>query len=1050
MPILPTGAYDLLVTKELAKEIEELIRRGIPVSQEVLDPVDAAEPMSRAIAALISRRLGTLGASENATIAQVAADANRTLQTIGADSDDSGSFTGHRLTAIGSIGLPTPRAPIVPLSEHYLITGERGEKSLGAQLQREVESADEIDLLCSFIKRSGTSILIDSLQRFCDRPNNRLRVLTTTYTGATDPDAVNQLALLRNCEVRVSYDTDSTRLHAKSWIFRRRSNFGTAFVGSANISHPALTEGLEWTIRISQSRERQLWDKLNASFETSWNDPAFRRYDPADQDHVRTLREAIARAGAPRGSRTDDLLPVYDLQPKDFQSEILERLDRERRILKRARQLVVAATGTGKTMIAAFDYRRYRADPANEVAGRPPRLLYLAHREEILKQALRSFRGVLRRQDFGCVLSGTSAGDTDQNVFATIQSFRSRDLLSRLGPSHWDYVVLDEAHHSDASTYRDILQRITPKILLGLTATPERADGADITQYFDHAVSAEVRLPDAIERRLLVPFQYFVARDDDSVQLSTLEFRRGRYDAAALETMLDGNRARATLIVQELQRRVLDPRRMRGIGFCAGVRHARYMAKVFSENFGIPALALTGDDSPDRRQEGIGKLRDRQVNVIFAADLFNEGIDIPEIDTVMFLRPTESLTVFLQQLGRGLRRSDYKEVLTVLDFVANVDKRYRLDRKFRSLLAKQSVDLARECKDGFPTLPAGCAISMDRDAQDRVLDSIRQYGRPNRRAVIDEIRHFIADNRRAPSLREYLATFDRDLIDVYGRGTWSSLSAEAMQIPSSAASSKEIEKHARSAMKRLCMVDDRSWMENIEQVVKAARGGRWRPSDAIGHLHAGMLGRTLWTDQDAPRSTDELVSRLNANAVLTDEIDSLLEVARDRISADSETIDVGFDHALKLHAQYTSDQILTALGMLSGNQQSNLREGIKFDKERKIYLMFVTLCKPESEFSESTRFDDYAISPTHFHWQTQNSAGPNLESGRRVIDHRSLGIKLLLFVRERRKDRDVTLPFMFLGEFKYESHQDAKPMSVVGQLSHAIPAAVLRYAMKAG
>lgn len=1050
MPNLPTGAYDLLVTKRLAHEIEELIKQGVSVSQEVLDPADAAEPMARAIAELISRRLGALGAGENATIADVSTEANRTLRELCGESDSPEMFTGQRLVSIGAIGLPQPKAPIVPLSEHYLITGERGELSLGAQLQREVDSADEIDLLCSFIRRSGTSILIDSLQRFCERTGTRLRVLTTTYTGATEPAAVDQLAKLRNCEVRVSYETDATRLHAKSWIFRRRSNFGTSFVGSANISHPALTEGLEWTIRISQSREKALWEKLNASFETSWNDPAFRRYDPSNQTDVDNLREAIGRAGGQRGARIDELMPIYDLRPKDFQAEILERLDRERKILNRTRQLVVAATGTGKTMIAAFDYRRFRANRANEVDGRPPRLLYLAHREEILKQALRSFRGVLQRQDFGCILSGTSTGDESEHVFATIQSFRSRDLLSKLGPSHWDYVVLDEAHHAEAATYQEVLRLIAPRILLGLTATPERTDGIDITQYFERSISAEVRLPDAIERRLLVPFQYFVARDDDSVQLSSLKFQRGRYDSAALESMLDGNFARATLVVQELQRRVLDPRRMRAIGFCAGVRHARYMAKVFSEHFGIPSLALTGEDSVAERQIGISKLRDRQVNAIFTADLFNEGVDIPEIDTVMFLRPTESLTVFLQQLGRGLRRWDYKEVLTVLDFVANVDKRYRLDRKFRALLAKQSVDLARECEDGFPTLPAGCAIALDREAQQRVLDSIRQYARPNRQVVVDEIKRFYADNVRAPSLREYLATFERDLIDVYCRGTWSSLIAEALPNVRHVSPSTDVEKHARSAMRRLWMIDDRSWMRSIESVLMAARGAQWRPSHSLSHLHAGMLGRTLWTDRDAPESTDELISRLRGNTVIVDEISSLLDVAQDRISADSESIDLGFEHALKLHAQYTADQILTALGMLSGNQQNNLREGVKFDEQRGVYLMFVTLNKTDSEYSESTRYEDYAISPTHFHWQTQNSAGPNLESGQRVIAHRARGIKLLLFVRDRKRDRDVTMPYMFLGEFQYESHQGAKPMSVIGRLSHAIPAAVLRNAMKAG
>jgi hypothetical protein len=587
-------------------------------------------------------------------------------------------------------------------------------------------------------------------------------------------------------------------------------------------------------------------------------------------------------------------------------------------------------------------------------------------------------------------------------------------------------------------------------VLLGLTATPERADGVDISQYFEHSVSAEIRLPDAIERRLLVPFHYFVARDDDSVQLSRIGFSRGRYDQGALESMLDGNFARALLVVQELQRRVLDVRGMRGIGFCAGVRHARYMAKVFTDEFKIPAIALTGDDSPAERQVGISKLRDREVNVIFTADLFNEGVDIPEVDTVLFLRPTESLTVFLQQLGRGLRRWDFKEALTVLDFVANVDTRYRLDRKFRALLSKQSVDLAKECSDGFPTLPAGCAITLSREAQDQVLESIRQYARPNRRVILDEIRRFHSDRGRAPSLAEYLEAFDRDVIDVYRRGTWSSLRADALPNTHASASNAAGEAQVAAAMRRLCLIDDRDWIGCIERITQSVEVGGWMPASAMDHLHANMLGRTLWPDAAAPVSAAELIERLKEQDVIRDEISSLLSVARNRISADRETVEIGYRHAIRLHAQYTADQILTGLGMLSGNQTNNLREGVKFDQQRGIYLMFVTLNKSEAEYSESTRYADYAISPTHFHWQTQNSAGPSLEGGLRVIDHRARGIRLLLFVRDRKKDRDVTLPYMFLGEFSYESHQGSKPMSVVGRLSHPIPAALLRSALKAG
>jgi superfamily II DNA or RNA helicase/HKD family nuclease len=1045
---LAPGAYDLLVTDRVAQKIQRLIAQGISVSTQRLEPSLAPEPMARAIANQILRRLTERARASESTIDEVAAEANRALAASLGSPAGQDLLTGDRLTCVGSETRRCPPPPIVPLSEHYLITGDRGEASLGSQLQREIESSDQIDLLCSFIKWSGLQVLIDSLRRFCDRPGARLRVLTTTYIGVTESHALEEIARLPNAEVRVSYDADGTRLHAKSWMLRRNSGFGTCFVGSANISHPALTDGLEWTLRVSQVREPALWDKLSAAFETSWQNSNFRSFDPTSEVDRTLLREALARASGGGIRRVDDDIPMFELEPKDFQQEILERLDRERRILGRSRQLVVAATGTGKTMIAAFDYKRFRACAANIVEGRPPRLLYLVHREEILKQAIRSFRAVLRRPDFGCLLTGNAPGDEDENVFATIQSFRSRGLLDRFGSRHWDYVVLDEAHHAEAASYRDILERIAPKVLLGLTATPERADGTDIARHFDGSVSAEVRLPDAIERRLLVPFHYFVARDDDSVQLSNIAFSRGRYDAGALECLFDGNFARATLIEQELRRRVLDVRMMRALGFCAGVRHAQYMAMVFSEKFGIPALALSGASSSDARQAAIARLRDRSVNAVFTADLFNEGVDIPEVDTVMFLRPTESLTVFLQQLGRGLRRAEYKESLTVLDFVANVDQRYRMDRKFRSLLARQSVDLARECQDGFPTLPAGCAISLDREAQERVLASIRQYARPNRQVVIDEIRRFRSDHGRAPTLREYLQTFDRDLIDIYRRGTWAALRNEALG--TTCEIDETLDQQDRSALKRLCMIDDRSWIDSIRSALGAARGSGWHPSSATQHIHATMLGRTLWRDSSAPVDFEELRARLASSPRLIEEVESLLDVASDRISAELGSPELGFDHALKLHAQYTLDQVLTALGLLRGNQVNNLREGVKFDQERRVYLMFVTLNKSEADYSESTRYEDYAVSATHFHWQTQNSAAPNLESGMRIIDHRARGIRLLLFVRDRIADREVTMPYAFLGEFQYESHKGARPMSVIGRLSHPIPATMLRSAVKAG
>jgi superfamily II DNA or RNA helicase/HKD family nuclease len=1047
---LPSGVYDLLVTEQLAKEIRALIDTGIPIAKERLDPACAAGPMARAVAEELSKRLADIGRQKKATIESVAQEANRVLGALSHDGRIESPLTGDRLISVGEPRSTPAPPPIVPLSEHSLITGERGEANLGAQLIREIASANEIDLLCSFIRWSGVRVLMDALRSFCERPGTRLRVLTTTYVGASEAKAIEAIARLPKSEVRISHDTEGTRLHAKSWILKRNSGFGTSFVGSANISHPALTEGLEWTLRVSQSRERQLWEKIIASFETSWNDSSFIPYDPNRGEDVQRLRHALATASPGRPTVAEDDTPTFDIQPKDFQREILERLDRERRILGRRRQLIVAATGTGKTMIAAFDYRRFRQDPKNHVNGRPPRLLYLVHREEILRQALRSFRAVLRMSSFGCLFTGNDSVIRDESVFATIQSFTSRDLLESHGPGHWDYVVLDEAHHAEASSYREILGALQPKVLLGLTATPERADGLDIAKHFGSSVSAEIRLPDAIERRLLVPFHYFVARDDDSVQLSNISFSRGRYDSNGLSAVFDGNTARAHLIVQELQRRVLDTKSMRAIGFCAGRSHARFMARIFSDQYRIPAIALTGEDSSAERQRGIARLRDRTINVIFVADLFNEGVDIPEVDTVMFLRPTESLTVFLQQLGRGLRRCEYKEALTVLDFVANVDQRYRLDRKFRGLLSRQSLNLERECRDGFPTMPAGCVISMDRESQERVLESIRRYATPNQQVITDEIQSLARDIGRRPKLIEYLNAFGRDAIDVFRRGSWTELCAKAGFHPPGQRLSEEAKHLLRSAVKRLCFINDRDWSSTIRNILVASRGGNWRPSTTLEHLHVTMLGRTIWQDAAAPTSFDDLVLKIQGTPPVIDEITEILEFAAANLTAESETIALPFDHALKLHAQYTADQIQTALGLLHGNQVDNLQAGVRFDESKGVYLMFVTLEKAERDYSESIRYDDYAVSARKFHWQSQNTASPKTEGGLRIIEHKRRGIRLLLFVRHLRHDRGITPPYCFLGEFYYEEHLYEKPMSVVGHLSHPIPESILRVAMKAG
>ena len=320
----------------------------------------------------------------------------------------------------------------------------------------------------------------------------------------------------------------------------------------------------------------------------------------------------------------------------------------------------MAATGTGKTIVAAFDYRRLAQD------GPLPRLLFVAHRKEILTQSRDVFRSVLRDGAFGELFVDGHKPEEGRHVFASVQAL-AHVALDRIPPDSFDVVIVDEFHHAEAPTYRRLLEHLQPRELLGLTATPERSDGESVVKWFDGRIAAELRLWEALERGLLSPFQYFGVNDQTDLSHAALDPRRLRAGRPR-EALHRKRPTPATSSCEALRDRVLDTRRMRALGFCVSVAHAHYMAKRFNEA-GIPARAVSADTGRDERDESLRLLRQREIGALFAVDLFNEGVDVPEIDTVLFLRPTESATVFLQQLGRGLRLADGKDCLTVLDFI---------------------------------------------------------------------------------------------------------------------------------------------------------------------------------------------------------------------------------------------------------------------------------------------------------------------------------------------------------------------------------------------
>ncbi len=1035
---LPPGLYERLVSLALDQQIRAL---GPNVAPTVGPPDEAERPrlLARYVHELLTMALEAQ-TGKDAEAKQLDLCRRVLAELIkphtGVAPNDQLKEPAALLTVLVEnvgLGRPALESPTIPVGTGDLLVNAPGEPGLGQILQSEIPSADRIDLLCAFIKWNGLRILDAPLRAHLER-GRPLRVLTTTYIGATERRAIDLLSTL-GAQVKVSYENRTTRLHAKAWLFHRESGFSTAYVGSSNLSHPALLEGLEWNVRLSEVENASLLKRFRATFDTYWEDPQFEAYSP-ERDTAR-FDKALAQA---RGGQGPTPLLSFEVRPYPFQTEILDKLRAERERHGRHRNLVVAATGTGKTIVAAFDYRRLAQD------GPLPRLLFVAHRKEILTQSRDVFRAILRDGSFGeLYVDGQRPGE-GRHVFASVQSL-SRVPLDRIPPDSFDVVIVDEFHHAEAPTYRRLLDHLAPRELLGLTATPERSDGESVVNWFDGRIAAELRLWEALERGLLSPFQYFGVHDQTN--LSALRWTRGGYETADLEKVYTGNDRRVELVLKAIGDRVLDPRRMRALGFCVSVAHAHYMARRFNEA-GIPARAVSADTGREERAESLRLLRAREIAALFAVDLFNEGVDVPEIDTVLLLRPTESATVFLQQLGRGLRLADGKDCLTVLDFIGQQHTRFRFDLRLRALAGRSRGALGQQIKDGFPYLPPGCSIQLDRVAKEHILDNLRHSLGIRLEGLVDEVRRLPPEQR---TLRGFLAATDLTLEDVYRRrgGTWTGLlRAAGHTVPPEGPAESELGR----SMGRLLYLDDPEWLSTLRPLLAEAEPPDTGALPTRQQRLVTAFHFALWTDREARRrSLQASLGALWQHPAICQELVQLLDVLEDRASLVptplTDALRWDAPVPLAVHSSYRRDDILAAFGLLTPEQPNSIREGVKFDSATQSDLFFVTLRKSEKHYSPTTRYRDYAISQDLFHWESQSTTTIASKTGQRYISHRELGTHILLFVRESRSDDNQTQPYVFLGPADYVSHSGERPIAITWRLRMPMPPELFQQAKAA-
>lgn len=1023
---LGPGAYDQLVTAELAEQL-----KGLPaerILKEALGKEIGPVILARHLYFLVLRSLQNLKETADPQarlkvsnqIIQAIADIS--TEYVGPDDfivlDDKPVLSGLLDESTDTAGLHEIALTQVPLSQSALLVNGNGQPSIGNELKAELLTADDVDIIISFLKVKGLKILEEQMEDVIRR-GGRIRVLTTTYMAATERKAIDRLCQL-GAEVKVSYDVTGTRLHAKAWILKRKSGATTGYVGSSNLSAPAMTTGSEWNLRISNREQPHIISDLSTVFEESWMDAEYSLYDPeADAD---ALDQALLKAskwatGTSSVNESDPFISFvgFEVSPMGFQQEVLDSLEAERQIHGRYKNLVVMATGTGKTVVSALDFRRLLEK------GEVKSVLFVAHRQEILKQSRSTFRAVMKSGTFGELFVDGQKPSDWKYVFASVQSLSQKEL-TELDPKQFDMIIVDEFHHYPASSYVKFINYFQPKYLLGLTATPERTDGRQLLDLFDGVYAAELRLWEAITRGVLSPFHYFGIHDNIDLN-SKVKWVNGHYDEKELSNLYTSDDIRVGLILKNVQEHVSNVGSMKGIGFCVDVAHAKYMAEKFTIA-GIPSVYVVGETPSKERDQAITDLKSGTIKVIFAVDIYNEGVDIPDVNTLLMLRPTESGVVFVQQLGRGLRKTPTKDCLLVLDFVGNQNKKFKFVEKYGKLLGLGRKALINALDSGFPGLPSACHFELDAVATEFVLNNLKEsIGFTKKQFTKDIIR--LGD----VGIDVFLQDTGIELVDLYASGnSFTLLKKLAFQLDYVATPQEKV---TGAAMSRLLHIDDSLRLKSIMDLLDGVEVGDHRLVDMFASIILGV----------DPVKTDYGGAMENLlQTPLADELRYVLGVLKEKMNR--VTLSPQIDVPLQIHARYTRGEVYAAFGVSTAGK---FGKGTEWVENQDSDLGFVTINKSEGKYSPTTMYVDSAISEYLFQWESPSTISDSTPSGKRFVDHATLGSTFHLFVREVENDVEGgrKMPYMYLGTCNYQSHTGNKPMRILWKMDFPIPADVL-------
>lgn len=905
-----------------------------------------------------------------------------------------------------------------------------------------LETCEKFYFSVAFVNFSGLQLLLDALNEAKYRGVEG-RIITSTYLNFTEPKALEKLKRFENIFTKVFVADRQIGFHTKAYIFEYEDYF-KVIIGSSNITQSALKSNVEWNVEIISKNDETFIQQVISEFNTLWD-----RSIIADDFFLQDYKKFLANLKRVSLSRTAVYEKSEYIIPNSMQKRAMANLERLRDIGER-KALVIAATGTGKTYMSAFDVKSVR----------PKRLLFIVHREEILTKTKEAYEKLLPNMEitFG-MLTGTRKDFDADYIFASIQTIsRHYNIFDQ---NTFDYIIYDEAHHVAADSYQRVIDYFDPEFMLGMTATPERGDSRSIFEDFDFNVALEVRLHDALEDDIVVPFHYFGITDIDEIDLSDVSID----DVDMITKRLKVNE-RVDFIIKKMKFYSHDGKTRKCLGFCASLEHARYMSEEFNKR-GIPSVYLSGKDDPSTpiRQDAINRLEDSddELQVIFTVDIFNEGVDIPSVNTVLMLRPTNSPIVFIQQLGRGLRKYQDKTFLTVLDFIGNHAKAFLIAVALHGSRYYDKESLKVAISTGFAHLPGATHIQMDKISQERILAQIDrekftsmkylkeeyyEFKKMNSGLVPDLLMDyykydgapdpvkfitkeqsylgFVAKVEKDQQLKQLLTddTFNKTL-------KWLSSMIPLKRIYEFALLNY-LKDHYSATFKQV-KVEIEKWVKNVDD-------------DSVHHTME-FLNQDYFDKMQKKRITklinitNELVIRtpefelLLANPTYKRYISDVIEYGLFRYEREFGNNYYGIPH-FKLYEQY---RMMDAALLSNFRKTHSSYRGSGLLTNGNDYFLYIDLHK-EADIKESLNYNDKIIDRNHFQWETPNNTSQDSERGKNIIYNKDRRINLHLFVRKYKNiERNVIEPYIYIGKGDTIDFKNERPIEVQLELEHPIP-----------